>query len=200
MNVTDLTRKKGLILAHETSTARHMALHVIDKPRPRVWMIFIPIFFVFYFWKIKEYEQALKDFGEHYLIPYHRTLEAVCAAGENGIPIDVPGLVAQFNHRQETARVFMQEWLTLLAEHFQTLLTARGDSYAQLVRAGYGNKASYLLFCQHLSKAENTFNKALLKKIDGDSSELAQITQAMAEGLENLRLQESAKIFVDAGL
>lgn len=195
MNLTEIRNNKELILTHETSTARQLALHVIDKPRPRVWMIFMPIFFVFYFWKLKEYEQALHDFGAHSLIPYHKTLEAAYAAKENHQPVDIAQLVAQFDHPQQTTRFLMQHWLTLLAEHFQLLLSAKGDSYSELVRAGYGSKANYALFCKTISQAENDFNMALLKKIDGDSTDLAQVTTAMTEGLKDLRLHESEEIF-----
>jgi hypothetical protein len=186
--------KKQLILANETTMARQLALHVIEKPVPRVWMIFIPVFFVFYFWKLKEYETSLKVFVENHLISRRRTLEAVVAAEESGLPVDIGQLVARIDIQEET-RPLCAEWLTVLAGHFRLLLAAAGDSYPALVRSGYRNKSNYMLFYRKLGKAETAFNMALLPTIDGDSTDLCQVTDMMAEGMNDLRCREADEIF-----
>lgn len=189
-----LDEKKQLILANETAMARQLALHVIEKPVPRVWMIFIPVFFVFYFWKLKEYETSLKVFVENHLISRRRTLEAVVAAEEGRQPVDIGQLTAQIDMQDET-HPLCAEWLTVLAGHFRLLLAATGDSYPALVRSGYRTKSKYLLFCRQLGKAETVFNMALLPTIEGDSADLCQITDMMAEGMNDLRCREAEEIF-----
>jgi hypothetical protein len=189
-----LDEKKQLILANETAMARQLALHVIEKPVPRVWMIFIPVFFVFYFWKLKEYETSLKVFVENHLISRRRTLEAVVAAEEGGQPVDIGQLVAKIDMQEDT-RPLCAEWLTVLAGHFRLLLAAAGDSYPDLLRSGYRNKSSYLSFCRQLGKAETAFNMALLPTIEGDRTELCQVTDIMAEGMNDLRCREAEEIF-----
>jgi hypothetical protein len=189
-----LDEKKQLILANETAMARQLALHVIEKPVPRVWMIFIPVFFVFYFWKLKEYETSLKVFVENHLISRRRTLEAVVAAEEGRQPVDIGQLTARIEMQEDT-RPLCAEWLTVLAGHFRLLLVASGDSYPDLVRSGYRDKANYLSFCRKLGKAETAFNMALLPTIEGDSTDLCQITDMMAEGMNNLRCREAEEIF-----
>jgi hypothetical protein len=174
--------------------ARQLALHVIEKPAPRVWMIFIPVFFVFYFWKLKEYETSLKVFVENHLISRRRTLEAVVAAEEGRQPVDIGQLTAQIEMQEDT-RPLCAEWLTVLAGHFPLLLVASGDSYPALVRSGYRDKSNYLSFCHKLGKAETAFNMALLPTIEGDSTDLCQITDMMAEGMNNLRCREAEEIF-----
>lgn len=195
INCKDLDEKKNLILSAQTSTSRQLALHVIEKPIPRVWMIFIPILFVFYFMKLKEYESALKNFAEHHLLPWHRTLEAAFTATVSGRPVDISPLVEQIGHEQEETRIAYTEWLTLLAGHFQLLLSVKGDSYPDLVRAAYQDKTNYASFCQQLDKIEARFNLALLETIEGDSSDLSRVTKAMTYGMTNLRVQETDKIF-----
>jgi hypothetical protein len=195
MTTTDFDEKMMLILAGETAMARQLALHVIEKPIPRVWMIFIPIFFVFYFWKLKEYESGLKTFADNHLISRRRTLEAVLAAEESGRPVDIDLLAQQVDGNREEAHVLCAEWLTVLADHFRLLLNARGDSYPALVRSGYRNKANYLLFCRQLGQAETAFNKAILPTIEGDSMDLNEVTVTMAEGLNTLRSREAEEIF-----
>lgn len=195
MILTDLNEKKMLILAYETATSRQLALHVIEKPLPRVWMIFIPILFVFYFWKLKEYETDLKNFAENHLSLRRRALEAVFAAEESGLPVNIEVLVNQLGDMPETARALCKEWLTVLTGHFQLLLNAEGDSYHGLVRSGYRNKSSYVLFCQQIDRIENAFNMALLETIDGESTALCLVTDAMKEGMRNLRNLSAENFF-----
>ncbi|TKB28571.1 hypothetical protein FCL47_03560 [Desulfopila sp. IMCC35006] len=190
-----LCEKKKLILEYEKAASRQLALHVIEKPLPRVWMIFIPILFVFYFWKVKEYEKGLQDFAENYLIPRRRALEAACAAAESCLPVNVDVLVNQFDDMQETTRALCKEWLTVLTGHFQLLLNAEGDSYHKLVHSGYRDKSGYLQFCQHADRTETAFNLALLKTIDGDSTALCQVTAAMKEGMRSLQKQSAENFF-----
>lgn len=195
MKSTDLEKRKNIILANETDTSRQLALHVLEKPLPRVWMIFVPVLFVFYFYKLKEYESSLKNFAEHSLIPWRRALEAAFAAEESGSPVNDELLVDQFVMKRESTRPLCAQWLTVLTGHFRLLLKAEGDSYPELVRAGYQNRSSYLQFCQQISKTETAFNMALLETIDGDSTELHHVTQSMVEGMKKLRLQNAGKIF-----
>ena len=195
MHITDSEEKKGLIIAHETEHARQLALHVIEKPAPRVWMIFIPIFFVFYFWKLKHYESGLREFAENHLVPRRRLLEAVFAAETENRQVDLESLAGLNGGLDENACALCREWLDVLAGHFRLLLAAQGDSYPALVRSAYCNKSNYRLLCGRLGEAETAYNLALLPKLDGDTTTLHQITESMAEGMSNLRKKEAEQIF-----
>ena len=46
---SSLSEKHDLILANEKLLAQKVAADVIDKPQLALWMIVIPVFFVFYF-------------------------------------------------------------------------------------------------------------------------------------------------------
>lgn len=195
MNSPAIDERKKLILANETAMARQLALHVMEKPAPRVWMIFVPIFFVFYFWKLKEYEAGLKKFVENYLLPRRKALEAACAAEESGRSFDLEQLASQVGARHDDTRALCVEWLTALVGHFRLLLAASGTSYPALMRSGYRTKSEYLLFCRQLGKAETAFNMALLPTIDGDSTELCRVSETMTGGLSNLRHRQAEEIF-----
>jgi hypothetical protein len=195
LNSSALNQRKALIFANEQTMAWQLALHVIEKPTPRVWMIFIPIFFVFYFWKLKEYEKGLKIFAENHLLSRRRTLDAAVDAEESDRPIDIQLLVSQVEELQEEARAAYAEWLTLLAGHYRLLLQARGDSYPALVHSAYRNKSNYLSFCRQLGTFENAFNIALLPTIDGETTEIDYVNKKMTEGLNTMRRQDAQEIF-----
>ncbi len=195
MKTTEIDARKELILANEETMAWQLALHVMEKPTPRVWMIFIPIFFVFYFWKLKDYEKGLKTFAENHLLSRRRTLEATVAAEKKGQLVDIQALVDQVEELQENTRTFYAEWLTVLAGHYRLLLNGKGDSYPALIRSSYRSKSNYLLFCLHISKVESAFNMAILPTIDGERMDLHFITETMTEGLNTLRLRAAKEIF-----
>ena len=52
-NAQNLARNRDLILAEEERFAAQVSVKVIDKPRLDIWMILIPIFFIFYFWQLR---------------------------------------------------------------------------------------------------------------------------------------------------
>jgi hypothetical protein len=195
MHITELEERKEMILVNEEKMAWQLALYVIEKPTPRIWMIFIPIFFVFYFWKLKEFENGLKTFSENHLLSRRRTLEAALAATESDRPVDISALVDQVEGLQEEARACYARWLTVLAGHYRLLLQAGGDNYPALIRTAYRNKANYLAFCRELGGVESAFDMALLPTIDGESTEICAVTEKMIEGLDTLRSREAEEIF-----
>jgi hypothetical protein len=195
MKIIEIDARKELILANEETMAWQLALHVMEKPTPQVWMIFIPIFFVFYFWKLKDYEKSLKTFAENHLLSRRRTLEAIVVAEKSNQLVDIQSLVDQVEELQGNTRIFYANWLTVLAGHYHLLLNAKGSSYPALVRSGYRNKSNYLLFCRQIGKVESAFNMAILPTIDGERTELHFVTETMTEGLNTLRLHEAKEVF-----
>lgn len=190
-----IDEKKNLILSNETEMSRQLALHVIEKPEPRVWMIFIPVFFVFYFWKLKEYENGLNSFAAQYLALRRTTLEAVYQAQVEGKKLDAVKMIDRIRDLPESARPSCEAWLKLLIVHYEQLLSARGDSFVALVRSNYKSKVSYLLICTQLNSAEISFNLELLPTTEGERMHLHEVNDKIHEGMQLLRKQEAEKIF-----
>lgn len=187
--------KKRLILDHEKELAAQLSALVIDKPKPPLWMIFIPIFFVFFAQKMSQYKKSRENFVESHLKSRRIALEAALEAEETGSPADVEAIVAKVGRIPAEARPSYAEWMTALVDHYRLLLSARGGSMPELVRSGYGSKTNYLLFCNCLNKAENAFSLALLPAMDGDSQDLRHVIQKMNAGLTTLRRQSADSIF-----
>jgi hypothetical protein len=195
MGSIDIDTKGQLILARETETARQLALQVIEKPVPRVWMIFIPILFVLYFSKIKQYESSLKAFAEHHLTPRHMILEAVLSAEKSGQAINIEKLLDQLGHLDEKTRGLCRDWLVVLVGHFQLLLAVDGSTYSELVSSSYLKKEHYFLFCQKICEVEFAVNQQLLSGIEGNDADLQLVTKIMDDSTRNLWLKEADTIF-----
>ncbi|MEE4242516.1 MAG: NF038143 family protein [Desulfopila sp.] len=195
MTSLSLEEKKILILNNEETMAGQLAVRVLDKPQPPIWMILIPIFFVFFAAKMKQYSKGLKEFSKNYMISRVWALDAAHTAVANDKEIEIEKMLQQAEGIPENAMPLYRDWLNMVAEHYYTLLAAHGTNHSALVRAGYRNKSSYLLFCDRLSKAENALNQALLPDIEGELEDVNLIIEKMAKNSSELRRIEVEKIF-----
>ncbi len=187
--------KKRQIFDNEEFMARQLARRVIEKPVPAVWMILIPIFFVFYAWKIKQYSNGLKSFEENYLISRRRALNTAFEAELSGNLPEIDRLVEKADTIPAEARRLYRDWMSLLVDHYRSMLAVSGNSYKEMIRAHYRTKLNYLLFCNKLNLTENAFNLSLLPDIEGVPQDLRYIIDRMELGVADLRRKEIEKIF-----
>ncbi|UTF48896.1 NF038143 family protein [Desulfomicrobium sp. ZS1] len=195
MNIKNADQKKQQILDHESQLARQLALQVLEKPKPPIWMIFVPIFFVFFVQKMNQYKSGLTEFVDNYIKSRRLALEEALEAEETERPVDVTGLVKKVGTIPEQAKPFFTQWMAILVDHYRLLLTSQGNSHSVLVRAGYQNKTNYLLFCNCLNKAENAYSMALLPEMDGDNQDLHHVIKKIDACVTNLRRQDADAIF-----
>jgi hypothetical protein len=190
-----MEEKIGHIFDHEKKMARLLALMVLDKPEPPFWASFVPMIFVFYAQKLKQYSQGLDDFVDNYLVSRRHALEAAASARVENSSVDVRQLLTMAGDMAPPARPHYIEWVTLLTDHYRVLLDADGDSHEELVRSGYKLKSSYLSSWRSLNEAERAFNMALLPDVDGDSEDILDVIRKMNAGIVQLRQQDAEDIF-----
>lgn len=195
MNTHIMDQNKQLILDHETQLANRLALQILDKPKPPIWMIFVPIFFVFFVQKLNQYKSGLAEFVENYLKSRRHALEAALEAEETDKPANLDALQEKVGSIPNQARPLFAAWMAVQVDHYRQLLAAKGGSHAALVRNAYQTKTNYLLFCNCLNKAENAYSMALLPKIDGDNHDLRHVIEKMETCVANLRREDADKIF-----
>jgi hypothetical protein len=195
MSKENTHQKKQYILDHESALAHQLAGLVLDKPKPPIWMIFVPVFFVFFVQKMNQYKNGLKDFVENYLKSRRRALEAALEAEETGIPTDIKALTESMENVPVQARPLYAEWMAVLVDHYRQLLSSQGNSHAALVRSGYRNKTNFLLFCNSLNKAEKAYSMALLPELDGDNKDIAHVIEKIDVCVTDIRRRDADNIF-----
>lgn len=195
MTILSITAKKQHILDHERKMAHEVALGVLEKPKPPLWMIFVPVFFVFFAQKMGQYKSGLASFAENYLKMRHRALEACLEFSKEEDDARGEKLINAVGPIPEEAREPFERWMRLLAEHYDRLLQARGEDLAAMIRHGYGSRTNYLLFCNNLNKAENAYNLALLPKMQGERDDLLYVIEKMHTCVTNLRRKEADRVF-----
>lgn len=195
MPMTTTAQKKQLILEYEKKFAHKLAAFVLDKPKPPLWMIFVPVFFVFFAQKMKQYSSGLEEFVQNYTKPRRLALDAAMGSQETGAPIDTAGLLERAGAIPEQSRPLFQDWMAALTDHYRTLFEAPGGTPEALIRSGYRSKTDYLLQCNVLNKAENAFTESLMPRIEGDGQDIRNVVERMKVAVVDLRRQEADAIF-----
>ncbi len=184
--------KTNLILENEKRFCHRVSEAILDKPILTVWMILIPVFFVFYFWQLKRYSQGRKDFAKDFLITRERALDAACQTIKGGMEIEVDKLV-QVEDVPEETRPQYRNWLALLTKHYQSLILSKGDNFQELVRTSYRNHNNYRRFLEHLNQVEQEYNAQLQPHLDIES--VNDIIKRIETISTRLRQQELKEIF-----
>lgn len=190
--MTTAGEKKELILNHEIAFAAHLARQVVQKPKLSVWMILIPIIFVFYFYQLQRYSEGRTKFIEHYLMSRRRVLDEAAMLVTSGAKPDIARLAAQ-SDVPEDARGFQAEVLTLLVEHFANLLRSDGEDFDALVRSAYRARTNYLLVMNRLNQAEKAVYTAVVSHLEEEAA--GTVVKTIETASETYRREEAERIF-----
>ena len=193
-NESTIDRKRDLILEEERRFAHLVSQRVIDKPKLAVWMILIPVFFVFYFWQLKRYADGRRNFAEKFLITRKRAIEEAHRSISTGNGPDSEKLVQASDVPPQTRPVY-RRWVILLIDHYRELIRAHGSTYPALVRSTYKNRTNYLLFLNSLNQAEREFDAALKPLLEKTTENVNGIIKQMEESTASIRRQRAEEIF-----
>lgn len=190
----DLNVNRDLILGYERQLARSVAGQVVDRPILAMWMIVIPIFFVFYYFQLKRYKNGLRDFTQNFLLTRRRTIDKVYEAKESGSEVDIDSILEVSDTPAET-RAAYRVWVEVLSEHYLILIGQDGFDFDDLVKAAYPKKSSYLVMLNNLNRVEADFNKILAVHLPGDAESIAEVITSMQQSVEQNRRLLAAEIY-----
>jgi hypothetical protein len=183
-----------LIREHEEKFARRLADKIIAKPHLSVWMILIPIIFVYYFLQKDKYVTGCREFVKHYMVSRNRALDAARAASSGMCQPEIAPLVA-IAKIPHPARKAYQDFLEVLIDHFQVLLVQKGDSFEELIRGAYSSKTDYLLYLSQLHRAERELDRALTLVMAESTEGCGEAAARIEKSLEELRRKEADTFF-----
>ncbi|MBU2514400.1 NF038143 family protein [bacterium] len=186
--------KKDYILDSEYKLANKIAAEILRKPELNIWMILIPIVFVYYFYDLNRYSSAKKDFVRNFVLTRKYILEEACAQHEEGNKPDFQEM-AKNENVPDCAIEEYKHWASILFEHYSRLLNTDGESYIALIRGRYEERGRFLLIVDQINKAESRFYKALRKDLKGSVEDVATVIKKMESSLAPLRRREADVIF-----
>jgi hypothetical protein len=188
-----LAQKKDLILQRELAFANAIGAAVFEKPRVSFWMVFIPILFLYFIYRMQRFKSGRMKFDEEFMSTRRRAMDvALEAADAKGRP-DM-GEVARSSSLPEALQKPYAAWMNALVEYYMDLLAAEGDSFEVLVRAAYRNRTDYLLTLNRLNTVEKEFYTALRPHM-GAAEGAADIIATIESRSRQLRRALAEQIF-----
>ncbi len=191
--MTDPTRKKEIILGQEFALADKIGLAVFEKPKVSVWMIFIPILFLYFVFRMQRFKKDRMKFNEDFMSARREDMDmALEASAADGPEIKDRG------ERHAGLPKSLQEpyglWIKELSLLYRDLLSAGGHDFDSLVRSAYPGRDQYLEALERLDKAEKEFYaalKPLMAGVEGSDT----VMDTMASESRRLRKAEGDRIF-----
>ncbi len=191
-----IEEKRRLILEHETWFAKTLAQRVIKGPKLSIWMILIPIIFIFYFFQLQKVADGRKEFVENYLKSRVRALDAAVTELRTGQRPDTLEM-ARLSDVPEDIRPMQAEFSDVLLKHYLGLLRADGEDFTSLVRAAYRDKANLLLVYNRLNQAEEKVDAALKPRLEQEKAleDVSNTINAIEAESEALRREIAEDLF-----
>lgn len=173
----DLIQKKEIILRHELAFAKEIGAAVFEKPRVSFWMVFIPILFLYFIYRMQKFKSDRAKFDEEFMTTRRAAMDvALGAAAADGMT--EMDRTARGSELPAPLQKPYLSWIKTLSSHYLELLTADGDDFESLVRAAYRNRNNYLLVLDGLNTVEKEFYTALkpfLDSVEGTADIIATI-------------------------
>jgi hypothetical protein len=187
-----------LIWNHENQFAYKVAKQVLQKPPISVWIVLMPILFLFYAHKIQQYKAGIHNFSQGLMRTKILALDSALKEINTGSK-DEEVKDNFVSTELETSTEVMQAQNRQLAEvellkvHYGKLLCQKGTSYGGLVRQAYQTSGAYRLFLNQLTQIEKEVMEAVLQAYHPKEEDRA-VTQKMQEAMHALR-EEDLKAF-----
>ena len=189
--------KIKLIMEEEYSLAREVALGIIIKKPLKAWLYMIPGMFIIDFLRRGK---EIKRYSDHYIFPRKLALEAIHDDAESkNIDEIMSTHERSISNRLIALELFSEElknmYITLvklIIDHYQRLIKADGDTFADLVNDAYKVRAQYDSFMEHLSSLERDIDNAITQRLQAKS-----VIESILLGQEQLGImrKKHAEIF-----
>lgn len=192
--IESLEAKNDIVYENERIFANRIAHKLIETPKLHIWMILIPVIFVFHFFNLSKASKGRKAFVHNYLITRRKTLEEVHLALEEKRKPDLEALAAS-NDVPDSIHHLYVDWLQALINHYTALLSAKGQSYDELVSHAYGSRKKYQEAVRRLNDTELRFTSALKPLAPKETQDATDIIEIMQEQTVLLRKHEVKRVF-----
>jgi hypothetical protein len=156
----ELGHKKEIILQHEMAFANAIGASVLDKPKVSYWMVFIPILFLYFIYRMQSYKNERLKFSEEFMITRQLAMDVALEAATTGDSPDMNVVARNANLPEPLHKPYMS-LVKAHVEYYLKLLPAEGGCFDSMVRAAYGNRSNYLQTLNRLNTVEKEFYTAL---------------------------------------
>lgn len=189
-----LKDKCDVVLKYEERLAGILASRVLDKPVLSIWLILIPVLFIYHVYQMQRFKAGRDQFVENYLKTRKKALgEALSVAGSGEKP-DKDAMADSEALPLQVRRVYA-DLLGIMTEHYTRLLRAEGETFEMLVRSAYGGLEDYLSFISRLARTEGKLTEAVMENAGEMPEGMMETAKRFREHTERLLREEAGRIF-----
>ncbi len=193
MTQENLIRKKDIILRHELAFANEIGAVLFEKPKVSYWMIFIPILFLYFIFRMLKFKNDRIKFSEEFMSARREAMKAAFDASATGGSLDM-NTATPYEKLPKPLQEPYASWIKTLSSFYLNLLAADGEDFDSLVKSAYRNKSSYEEALEKLNHAEKEFYMALKPLMTGVEGTAAIIAKIESES-GRLRAESVIRIF-----
>lgn len=191
--------RHALLWQREQVVGYALAKELVTKPQVTVWMIMLPLLFLFFIQDLKKYKAGIRGFADGFLKNKKIALDLALKAIQEDASLD--RTLADFASESrpedpvyaDLLDIQMRE-IACLANHYQRLMQGSGRSYEALVQQTYGSAAKYHQFLDKLFSLEDAVLQAAfdIQPPEGEAQTLAGQMQIAAR---RIRREAAEKMF-----
>jgi hypothetical protein len=201
----NLEARHAMILHQERVLSYELAKVMIKKPRVSVWMVMLPLLFLFFIQDVRKYKAGIRDFADGFFKNKKIALDLTLKAMLEDVPLKealtafASNVEPVLSDQMELHEKQMKE-IAYLMMHYQRLLTARGDTYEALIKNTFGSAAAYQRFLDGLADLEREVIRSALTfaRSDGVAKEVEtpqELAKLMQNAMRQIRRRECERIF-----
>ncbi|MFH0994923.1 MAG: NF038143 family protein [Pseudomonadota bacterium] len=189
----ELAHKKEIILRREMAFADAIGASVLDKPKVSYWMVFIPILFLYFIYRMQGYKSERLKFSEDFMITRRRAMDVALEAAATGGSPDIADVARNAGLSEPLLNPYVT-WMKALVDYYLELLASEGGNFESIVRAAYSNRSNFLLTLNRLNTIEKAFYTALKPHMEATEGAADIITKIESQSQE-LRRKLADHIF-----
>jgi hypothetical protein len=201
----NLEARHAMILHQERVLSYQLAKVMIKKPKVSVWMVMLPLLFLFFIQDVRKYKVGIRDFADGFFKNKKIALDLTLKAMLEDVPLKEALTVFASNvepvlsDQMELHEKQMKE-IAYLMMHYRRLLTAQGDTYEALIKNTFGSAADYQRFLDGLADLEREVIRSALTfaRSDGIAKEVEtpqELAKLMQNAMRQIRRRECDRIF-----
>jgi hypothetical protein len=201
----NLEARHAMILHQERVLSYQLAKVMIKKPKVSVWMVMLPLLFLFFIQDVRKYKAGIRDFADGFFKNKKIALDLTLKAMLEDVPLKealsvfASNVAPVLSDQMELHEKQMKE-IAYLMMHYQRLLTARGDTYEALIKNTFGSAAAYQRFLDGLADLEREVIRSALTfaRSDGIAKEVEtpqELAKLMQNAMRQIRRRECDRIF-----
>lgn len=188
-----------LIWEQENQFAYRVAKNILEKPKISVWLILVPILFLYYAHKIQQYKAGIHDFSKGVLRSKILALDSALEelnTGQKDEEFKNSFVSKELETSPNVIRVRDMQIaeVELLKAHYAKLLREQGDSYQKLITKSYKTSGEYRRFLNKLAQVEADVRAAVLRAYH-PNAEAQAVTRKLEKVTARLREEEVKSFF-----